>query len=305
MKWIKNNLFKIGLMIVILIMLSFYLLSYYKKEKDEYISYNDFTRADIVMTLTYNKNFQFYTTRYVQSLNGDKKLSKGDLIYDFAQYEFIPILNYMDNSTETDDLIEAFSNFLTFLSDYNFLTIGLRENILVRQSNGKYYTFENDIYRYYVKMNVIGKKGLNAVYNEYLKSKDFRNVEENFVKKLYSLEIIKKEYSYNELIKEISENYKEFYSRNENEIIEVISLDLNEFNKYLYTHYIYLGEDQGNTTIKLLKEVETEPIELTFNFKVYDRIYSSIDKHYSHTYILDINDVWEQLEKKGYPKIYS
>ena len=206
MKWIKNNLFKIGLTLVILIIVSFYILSYYNKEKNEYISYNDFTRADIVMTLTYNKDFQFYTTRYVQSLNGDKKLSKGDLIYDFAQYEFIPILNYLDSPTEKTNLTETFSKFLSFLSDYNFLTIGFRENILVRQPNGEYYTYENGIYRYYVKMNVIGKKGLNSVYNEYLKSKGYSNVEENFIKKLYSLEIIRKEYNYNELIKEISKN---------------------------------------------------------------------------------------------------
>lgn len=305
MRWLKNNLFKIALISVILIIFLFYLSSYYKKEKNEYISYNDFTRADIVMTLTYNKNFQFYTTRYVQSMNIDKKVSKGDLIYDFAQYKFIPILNYLNSSTENEDLIENFSKFLSFLSDYNFLTIGLRENILVRQSNGKYYTIEEDIYRYYVKMNVIGKEGLNTAYNEYLKNKGYKSVDENFIEKLYRLDVIKKEYSYNELIKEISENYDDFYNRNDDEILKVITLDLKEFNQYLYTYYIYLGEDQGNTTIKLLKEIRTEPIELTFDFKVYDRIYSSIDKHYSHTYILDINDVWEQLEKKGYPKIYS
>lgn len=304
MKWIKNNWIKIILVIMIIIIIKFYLISYYNQEKKEYLLYNDYTRADMVMTLTYNKNFQFYATRKVQSLNSDIKLTAGDLIYDFAQYEFLPILNYLNSPSENEKLKNSFTTFLTFLSDYYYATIGYSENILVRQSNGKYYTLKNGVYIYNTKMNVIGKKGLNSVYNEYLISNGHKNIEQNFLENLYSVNTIKKEYTYNEMKDMISNNYNEFYSRNEKEIIEVISSDLKRFNKYLYTHYIFIDADNNDAVI-LLKEINTEPLELTFKFKTYDRIYSSISKYYTHTYTLDINDVWEQLKEKGYPKIYS
>ena len=190
------------------------------------------------------------------------------------------------------------------MSDYYFATIGRSENIFVRQSNGYYYTYDNEIYTYYVKMNVLGKKGLNSVYEEYLDSKNYKSVEENFLKNLYSLKVIKNEYGYDEMKNLISNNYEEFYSRNKKEILEVISSDLESFNKFLYTNYIKIDENSNDAVI-LLKEIETEPLELTFDFKVFDRVYSSISKYYSHNYILDINDVWEQLDEKGYPKLYA
>ena len=100
------------------------------------------------------------------------------------------------------------------------------------------------------------------------------------------------------------EYYKIFYYGNEKEILEVITEDLENFIKYIYTYYIYL-DTSNNDNLVLLKEIATEPIELEFNLTVADRIYNSVSKYYKYSYKLDINDVWEQLEKKGYPKIYS
>jgi len=305
MKWIKNNYIKLFFVIICIIIICFYTYNYIFEEKEQYIGYNDYYRADYVMTLTYNKNFQFYTTRQIQALNSDKKISEGELIYDYSQYNLLPMLKYLNEISENKNLIDNFTNFLKFWSDYNYLTIGLSENIFVKQSNGKYYKKIDDIYRYYVELPVFSKKGLNKVYNEYLKMNGYTSVEDKFLKDLYKHPIISEEYTYSKYIEEVSFNYDSFYSRNKEEILDILAKDLENFNKFLYTNYIYFDENNYNTKLELLKTIDTETIQLTFDFKKYERIYSSIDKHYTHSYVLDINDVWEQLEKKGYPKIYS
>lgn len=304
MKWIKNNWSKILLVLALLIIIVAYCTNLYTQEKKEYESYADYTRADIVMTLTFNKEFQFYTTKYVQSFNNDKKITEGELIYDYAQYKFLPILNYLYLPSENKELINSFQNFLNFHSDYYVLTLGLREKIFQRQENGKYFTFDNDIYTYYVKMDVIGKKGINSIYTEYLKNKGYKNVEDKFLEDLSLIDSIKNKYNYSELEKLIRNDYEIFYYGNEKEIIEVIVSDLNDFLEYIYTDYIHL-DTNNNDTLVLLKEIETEPLELTFQLTEGDRIYKSASKYYKYFYRLDINDVWKQLEKKGYPKIYS
>ncbi len=304
MKWIKSNLSKILLIFAIIIIIVSYCLSLYSYEKKEYESYTDYTRADIVMTLTFNKEFQFYTTRYVQSFNNDKKISEGELIYDYAQYNFLPILNYLHKPSEDEELINSFSNFLSFYSDYYVLTLKLRENIFSRQENGKYFTRKDGIYTYYVKMNVIGKAGLNSVYTEYLKCHGYQSIEDKFLNDLYLEESIKTKYSYNELQSIIRNNFDMLYYGSEKEIIKVITSDINSFLKYIYTYYIELNTED-NSKLVLLKEIETEPLELTFNLRKKDRIYKSASKYYKYSYILDINDVWDQLKEKGYPKIYS
>lgn len=304
MKWIKNNWFKILLAIIVIIIILFYYMNYYNQESEEYRGYGDISRASVVMTLTYNKDLYFEMLRNVQSIHNDKKYSKGDIIYDFSQYDYLPILNYLNDSEVSDELIERFTQFLGFMSDYYYATIGLSENIFVKQPNGYYYTYDNEIYTYYTKMNVLGKKGLNTIYNEYLNSKKYESAEISFLEKLYSIKEIKKDYSYDEMKELILNNYNEFYSRNKKEILQAIALDLESFNDFLYTNYIKIDKNSNDAVI-LLKEIETETIELTFDFKIFDRTYSYISKYYRYKYILDIENVWDQLKEKGYPKLYA
>lgn len=304
MKLIKSNWSKILLIFAVIIIIVSYCINLSSQEKKEYESYADYTMADIVMTLTFNKEFQFYTTRYVQSFNNDKKISEGELIYDYAQYNFLPILNYLYKPSEDKELINSFSNFLNFYSDYYVLTLKSRENIFTRQENGKYFTYDDGVYTYYVKMNVIGKAGLNLVYTEYLKYYGYQSIEDKFLNDLYLDESIKTKYNYNELQRMVRNDFDMFYYGNEKEVIKIISSDINSFLKYIYTYYIEINTE-NNSKLVLLKEIETEPLELTFNLREKDRIYKSVSKYYKYSYALDINDVWEQLKEKGYPKIYS
>ena len=305
-KKIKNNISYIILIILFVLLLVFFIKEYIDNEKQQYTNFNDMTRGDIVMSLSYNKdNVVYYDyLRYVQMFTNDKKISKGDLIYDFATYEFVPILNYLNKKNENEELISSFSGIMEFLVDFNSATIGFAEDIFVVQPDGKYYTYKDGIYTYNTSKEVVSKNAFIKMYNEYLETINCKNVEKNFINQLLKIDKINSKYTYSQLTEIISNDYNEFYKDNENEIIKVISNDLSMFAKFLYTDYIFIDRD-NNDKRYLLKDVETDLLEISFNFTEGDRIYEWNSKYFTHNYILDINNVWDQLKEKGYPMLYS
>lgn len=62
----------------------------------------------------------------------------------------IPVLSFA-KKTNNKDLKDAFQNLGFLLSDYNYIKINDRENIFVKQANGKYYNNDKDLYIYYTK----------------------------------------------------------------------------------------------------------------------------------------------------------
>lgn len=305
-KKFKNNISYIILIILFVLLLLFFIKEYIDNEKQQYTNFNDMTRGDIVMSLSYNKdNVVYYDyLRYVQMFTNDKKISKGDLIYDFATYEFVPILNYLNKKNENEELVNSFSEIMEFLVDFNSATIGFAEDIFVVQPDGKYYTYEDGIYTYNVSKEVVSKNAFIKMYNEYLETINCKSDEKNFINQLLKIDKINSKYTYSQLTEIISNDYNKFYKDNENEIIKVISNDLSMFAKFLYTDYIFIDRD-NNDKRYLLKDVETDLLEVSFDFTEGDRIYERTSKYFTHNYILDINDVWEQLKEKGYPKLYT
>lgn len=301
-----NDKLYIVLVILFVLLSSVFIREYINKEKKEYDGYNDFSRADIVMTLSYNKDavLQFHAIRYVQLFSDCKKTSKGDLVYDFATYDFIPILNYLNESNESEKLVTSFSGIMQFLVDYNSATIAAAEDMLVEQPNGRYFKYENKKYIYETKKEVISKKAFIKMYKEYLETINYNDTEENFINKLLKNKDISSKYTYKEIEKSIQSNYNKFYKENEQVIISVISSDLDDFVKFLYTDYMFIDE-LNNDKRYLLKDVETDTLEVSFKFTKGDRIHNSASKYYTHNYVLDIYDVWEQLREKGYPMLYS
>lgn len=240
-KKIINNILYIILTILFVLLAFFFLKEYIDNERKQYEAYSDFSRGDIVMTLSYNKASEIYyhAIRYVQQFTNEKKISKGDLVYDFASYDFIPILNYLNKKTENERLINSFSGIMNFLLDYNSATIGLAEDVLVEQENGKYYIYKNNIYIYETKKEVISKMAFQKIYKEYLEKNNCLSVEENLVKRLFANKEINSNYTYNEIEKNIISNYSNFYKNNEEIIVSAISDDLEKFVDF-YIQIIYL-----------------------------------------------------------------
>lgn len=305
-KKIIDNVLYIILILLFVLLAMVFLKEYIDKEMKQYEGYGDFSRADIVMTLSYNKSsvIQYHAIRYVQSFTTGDKISKGDMVYDFASYDFIPILNYLNESSENKQLIDSFSGIMEFMLDYNSATIGIAEDVLVKQENGKYYTHKKDIYTYETKKEVISKKAFIKMYKEYLETTNYKDVEENFINQLLKNREISSKYTYSEIKKYIYTDYNKFYKENENLIITTISKDLEKFVDFLYTDYIFIDED-GNDKRYLLKDIDTEILEVSFKFTESDRIHNRASKYYTHLYILDIDDVWKQLKEKGYPILYT
>lgn len=296
-----NSRITLTLFIALGIILAIIGISIYQNEKTKYEERNDFTRASIIMTLSYNKELSlFYSTlRINQSLTDKEKNSKEELIYDFAKSDMIPILNYVKKETKSKALEEAFEQLGLLISDYNFITIGERENIFVKQANGKYYTEDGDLYTYYTKKNVITRKGFKNLYNDYLNYLKINNVVDNLVEKIYNN--VEKKLTKNEIKNSIINNDISFYNNNEDVIIKSISEDLINFCKFVSNNYFY---ENDNIVNKLKKEIDSEEIEITFKMKKNKRIYSKISKYENYNYILDTENLFKQIEKLNYPKIY-
>lgn len=296
-----NSRITLTLFIALGIILTIIGMSIYQNEKTKYEERNDFTRASIIMTLSYNKELSlFYSTlRINQSLTDKEKDSKEELIYDFAKSDMIPILNYVKKETKNENLEEVFEQLGLLISDYNFITIGERENIFVKQANGKYYTEDGDLYTYYTKKNVITRKGFQNLYNDYLNYLKINNVVDNLVEKIYNN--VEKKLTKNEIKNSIINNDISFYNNNEDIIIKSISEDLINFCKFVSNNYFY---ENDNIVNKLKKEIDSEEIEITFKMKKNKRVYSKISKYENYNYILDTENLFKQIEKLNYPKIY-
>lgn len=300
-----NDKWFIGLIFIIVLLCIFFAKNYISNEINQYKLYNDYTRANQVMTLSFNKNFdiQFTNIRLIQSSNYDKKISRGDLIYDFAYYDMIPILNYLEEPSEDESLINSFSLFTEFLANFNMATIGNRENIFKKGDNGSYYIYKDNKYIYRVEKQIISKETFNKLYKQYLHTINQSTTLNNFINKIYKEKEINSKYSYKLLNNKVKNDYTKFYEENKEIIIRVISSDLKEFVNYLNT---FIEVDKlGNNTPVLKSKIDTETLKLEFSFIKLDRIYVPYSKYYLFSYQLDISSVWKQLKELGYPMIYS
>ena len=86
----------------------------------------------------------------------------------------------------------------------------------------------------------------------------------------------------------------------EEEIINVISNDLNKFTDYLKETFLKESTDEnGNILLTYKKLPNVEYLKLSFKFK-------KLEKTYGHNYIyqLDLNDLIKQINAKKLPLLY-
>ncbi len=300
MKKNKNMVIIIILLLISLALLLFLGYRYIKQEEKMVSSYDDFTRASLALSLTYEKSLDYLMSyiRLVESSLPGEKTEKNDLIYDFAKYDFIPSLSLLSDEIEDSDILyEAFNDFSKIISYFNNTSYRLRENMLVRQ--GKYYyTEKNGVYKYIIKKKVITKKGFNDCYKDYLDTLGYKDMEDSIAQKIQKDSKLINVYN---LLKTKNAN---FLRENQEIIIRAVSEDLKDFTDFILTNYILADPDVQVSGPELIKPFDTEEITLIYNFTYLDRIYNSASKYYKNAYQLDINYVWEQVQEQGYPKIY-
>lgn len=300
-----NNLLLYSVVIILGLLFTYFIKDIISKDQEKKELYNDFSRANQVMALSFNKDFstQFAYIREAQASLPGPKLSKGELIYDLASHNFIPILNYLDSISESDKLIAAVSDVMDFIQLFNIATIGLRENVLIKQSDGKYYALDNAVYIYKTKKDYISKTSFQNLYFNYMENQSIKSLESNFISRLLKEPLIIQNYTRNSLIKEVNNNYSYFFEKNKDSIIKVISEDLIDFSNYLHTYIETFP--QSNKQPLLKKDIETKSLELTWKFTRLQRVYVDFTKHLTHSFQLDIDYIWYQLNELNIPKLMS
>ena len=301
------------IVILLLIIVVFFLNKYLQSEMETYQLYDDFSRANIVEHLNLIKDFnsQYSEIRYQQRYKRDEPVTTGQLIYDFAQYEIVPILNYLATPEDNEDLNNAFSYILDFTGIYTVTQTDLAEDIFVKQSNGKYFVKKGEDYVYTVKKKIITKNQFNKLYYEYAKNSNILNY---FINLLMQNEQIKRSFNANELKWQLTSNYNDFYKNYKNIILDVICNDLENFSSYLESLVIkpcegmVLTGELLNTmdcSYKISKELDAEEITLNYTLRRVQKLYNQPTKYYKWLYVLDLDSVWNQLSELGYPKLYD
>ena len=295
----KNKQYVKLIIIVIVILIGTYFgIKFIQNEFQKMDTDNDFTRGNVVLILGYNQNINliYDVISNMQVTTKDERIMKKDLIYDYKEKEMIPILQFLKEKNEDDVLVEAFQNLTSFYEDINSVLLNDREDIIVKQSNDKYYTIQNNVYYYEINKPYITKEEMNDLYNKYINT----NINDYFINILYKNSKIRELYNYEKLSYLVNNEYDDFYQENEEEIINVISNDLNKFTDYLKETFLKESTDEnGNTLLTYKKLPDVEYLKLSFKFK-------KLEKTYGHNYIyqLDLNDLIKQINAKKLPLLY-
>ena len=130
----------------------------------------------------------------------------------------------------------------------------------------------------------ITKKGFEKLYNEYLKSIKYSNTLDNLTDKLS--EYVDKKYTKKKIKNNLTNHNIDFYNEYEDTIIKIIANDLNDFCTYVKENYFY---EDGKLVKSLKKNIDSEKINITFKMK---------------NDVLDTENLFKQIEKLNYPKIY-
>ena len=289
---------KIILIVIVILIGTYFGIKFIQNEFQKMDTDNDFTRGNVVLILGYNQNINliYDVISNMQVTTKDERIMKKDLIYDYKEKEMIPILQFLKEKNEDDVLVEAFQNLTSFYEDINSMLLNDREDIIVKQSNNKYYTIQNNVYYYEINKPYITKEEMNDLYNRYINT----NINDYFINILYKNSKIKELYNYEKLSYLVNNEYDQFYQENEEEIINVISNDLNKFTDYLKETFLKESTDEnGNTLLTYKKLPDVEYLKLSFKFK-------KLEKTYGHNYIyqLDLNDLIKQINAKKLPLLY-
>lgn len=300
----KSNILKV-LIILLVIIIGFYVgINFYNKEKVQYELYEEFSMASEIMMLSSNKELSvFYSTlRVVESKSTIEKDTVGSLILDFKEYDFIPSLRYIIEIDDSKILNDGMEKLLLFIDDCNVSKFNIREEIFNKEDVdlGHNYKYEDGIFRFKVTKRVLNKEFYNDNYEKYLKKEGYSN----FLDKLSKHLSKKLNKSYNNIKSSIKNNYDEFYCENKDIINDIVLSDFNDFANYLYDTYI-CKEEGFLAYIKVkIDDKYIDEISINYNYTKGDRIYTNVVRYYKYSYNLDINYLWEQMDKLNYPRIY-
>lgn len=305
----KKRKFKILTICLLIIVLTFIIiwqlfnyLSYVKSQK--YL-YNEYNRTSIVLSLTYYKNLNSFTNSvlYQQRYTNEERITKEKLITDFANYEYIPILNYIKNDNELNsNMILAFSKIMDFIEFVNYYNYIPAESIMKNNSKGFY--SENNIIT--VNKKVITKECFNKLFLEFINYEDLDTI---LLEKLYNIDKINKNYSLNTLKDMFNNDYVNFYNKFSVNIQDIVSNILSEFGYYLNSKCSIEpkeknSEDDVGYKYVINLNLDYVNITLPYEFSVVQKIYNDNSKYSNELYSVNLEKIWNILKNNDMPIIY-
>ena len=306
MKKRKFKIFTICLLIIVLTFIIIWqLFNYLSYVKSQKYLYNEYNRTSIVLSLTYYKNLNSFTNSvlYQQRYTNEERITKEKLITDFANYEYIPILNYIKNDNELNsNMILAFSKIMDFIEFVNYYNYIPAESIMKNNSKGFY--SENNIIT--VNKKVITKECFNKLFLEFINYKDLDTI---LLEKLYNIDKINKNYSLNTLKDMFNNDYVNFYNKFSVNIKDIVSNILSEFGYYLNSKCSIEpkeknGEDDVGYKYVINLNLDYVNITLPYEFSVVQKIYNDNSKYSNELYSVNLEKIWDILKNNDMPIIY-
>lgn len=306
MKKRKFKIFTICLLIIVLTFIIIWqLFNYLSYVKSQKYLYNEYNRTSIVLSLTYYKNLNSFTNNvlYQQRYTNEERITKEKLITDFANYEYIPILNYIKNDNELNsNMILAFSKIMDFIEFVNYYNYIPAESIMKNNSKGFY--SENNIIT--VNKKVITKECFNKLFLEFINYEDLDTI---LLEKLYNIDKINKNYSLNTLKDMFNNDYVNFYNKFSVNIKDIVSNILSEFGYYLNSKCSIEpkeknSEDDVGYKYVINLNLDYVNITLPYEFSVVQKIYNDNSKYSNELYSVNLEKIWNILKNNDMPIIY-
>lgn len=306
MKKRKFKIFTICLLIIVLTFIIIWqLFNYLSYAKSQKYLYNEYNRTSIVLSLTYYKNLNSFTNSvlYQQRYTNEERITKEKLITDFANYEYIPILNYIKNDNELNsNMILAFSKIMDFIEFVNYYNYIPAESIMKNNSKGFY--SENNIIT--VNKKVITKECFNKLFLEFINYKDLDTI---LLEKLYNIDKINKNYSLNTLKDMFNNDYVNFYNKFSVNIKDIVSNILSEFGYYLNSKCSIEPKEKNSKDdvgYKYVINLNLDYVNITlpYEFSVVQKIYNDNSNYSNELYSVNLEKIWNILKNNDMPIIY-
>ena len=295
------------LIVVLMIILSIIIKNYLAYEKEETRYHNDYNRATIIYALSFYK----YPESYYDNIRHQQRYTKGDkytktsLINDLKTYDIIDILNYLPDGVEISSLESGLDNLVELLLYMNLYFMDGPESGFVKGDNGYYYIEKDDKYIYKYVKESISKETLTQLFSEYLKDNEL-NENDYFYELLWNDDLIKSFYDiqgYKILKEDINNKYEDFYHNIAKIINQIISEIFNDFVQYLYDGITI----SSKRIVEFNYPIEVKTIVLELDYEIFEiqPLYNSNSKYATYLYGVDLDSIKNQLQKRGYPFIFS
>lgn len=283
----------------------------YRYNKEQKKLYNDYVAVSNAVGLSYNKELDFYFQQIIANEKYSKEktgLEKANIIFDYAKYNYIPVLDYLKLPSSNSGLLAAFSSYSGFINDSIHYNHPLAYDCVVDQND------DNSLYAKKIDdetvlvvfgKNMITKASLHDNFESFLHLNDYSQNDDYFYYELLKTEefydkvvsdllaeedVLPSEIDTKKLVDHIITNDEMYYEAYESVYVNTIANVFKDFVKYL--------------TSFDLSHFEYELLETSFIVRRNVKLKNMPSKYYTYNWSVDMINLVEEAEKAKIPIYY-